>query len=277
MPIITETSRALDWECGLTIHARPPASDPQATNHGLSPAEPITRVGGDRPTGDLGQAMASWACPGSSEFPSSSLAVAGGPTLVRARLTAVIRPHCRWRAAGTPQSATRRATACSWDHRGRGPLHFPRRWGAPSLRLHPHCMALQQGVQGSGSRVVCLAVGLWRNTPCRNSPSEPGKLFLFVDLHRAGSQETPPHRRTVGAGFINPDCGPHWQAAQAGLFFCCARPGWDRSCWQRSVGVDAERCGARSKQGIEAIFRAACGRAYSRTWTQRILGRYADD
>lgn len=44
------------------------------------------------------------------------------------------------------------------------------------------------------------------------------------------------------------------------------------SGWRRSVLClrDAMRCGARA--GIEAIFRAACGRGYSRTWTQRIFG-----
>lgn len=67
------------------------------------------------------------------------------------------------------------------------------------------------------------------------------------------------------------------QAGQGGLLLLLLRPpGWGpfRAGGGRSC-VYAMRCGARA--GIEAIFRAACGRGYSRTWTQRILGRYADD
>lgn len=82
-------------------------------------------------------------------------------------------------------------------------------------------------------------------------PSEPGNLFHLVGLHRAGYQVTPPHRRTDGAGFINPDCGPQRKARTsrlAGLLLLLLRPpGWGpfqagggRSC------VYAMRCGARA-------------------------------
>lgn len=95
-------------------------------------------------------------------------------------------------------------------------------------------------------------------------------------LHLAGYQVTPPHRRTDGAGFIQPRvrAATQGQGRASRAVAAAAAPArvGTLSGWRRSVLClrDAMRCGARA--GIEAIFRAACGRGYSRTWTQRIFG-----
>lgn len=125
-----------------------------------------------------------------------------------------------------------------------------------------HCMggrargpaAVQQGSNSDCRVVFWWYVGagqlaLYTISP----PSEPGNLFLLVGLHRAGYQVTPPHRRTDGAGFINPGCGPQRKArtsraGQGGLLLLLLRPpGWGpfRAGGGRSC-LYAMRCGARA-------------------------------
>lgn len=146
------------------------------------------------------------------------------------------------------------------------------------LRVHPHCMALQQGSRAAAAESCLVVAAGWEYT-MQKFPIRTGQsisFFLWTPPPRGFPGNSPPPARTDGAGFINPDCGPQLQAPQAGAGFAApARP--PSVGRQRSVGGSMRlRSGARTK-GIEAIFRAACGRAYSRTWTQRILGRYADD
>lgn len=230
VPIITGTLKALDWECGLTItrkaaSLRCAGDQPRVAARRAQPGRSW-----DRPTGDLG----------ARSFPASPLPSPCGPTTLP---MVTCSPHCRhptssWVAYRGHTPVCHRASdgRRSWDDRGKGvPPIFPRRWGAPSLRLeqvhpHPHCrMALQAA--GQQSRVHAWAHA--RTHPCTERereryPVRTGQLInsfsLSVVLHPRGlpgySSSPPPERRTDGAGFIhqstNPGCGPHANQGRAG-------------------------------------------------------------
>lgn len=232
--------------------------------------------------------------PGSSEFPSfSALAVAGGPTLVTYALASLpssdhlvsggMRAH-----PGLPQGE--RARAAGMIAATVPPHPLPRRWGTPSC---PHCMVRAAGLQQVQQQQQHCRVVFWLSARLgmhyttwyglHEFPIRTGQSISFplVDsLHRAGYQVTPPHRRTDGARFIQPRlrAARKARAGWAGLAAMLRpRPGGTLCTgWRRSGFYAMRWCGAEQK-GIEAIFRAACGRVYSRSWTQRILGRYADD
>lgn len=122
------------------------------------------------------------------------------------------------------------------------------------LRVHPHCMALQQGSRAAGQRQQSRVLLSQRagNTPCRNSPSEPGNLFLFFCglLHRAGSQVTPPHRRArMGQVSSTQTAGRNCKHRKQGLALLRqpARPRWDGS------GRSGGRRGCEAEQGPRAL------------------------
>lgn len=241
------------------------------------------RVGGIDQPETYDKAMPSWAWPpGSSEFPSSSsLAVARrtdlGAVLASLPSSDLVVGGARRAHPGLPQGERRRAAgiiAAGGPSISRGGGAHHRSACAPALH-GPGCSSSRAA---AAVRVVSAACSGWElHRAAELFPIRTGQFISFCGLlHRAGSQVTPPPpARTDGAGFINPDCGPHCQQHKLqGLLWL--RPPTARSDSGRSGrrGCDAMRS---KEQGIEAIFRAACGRAYSRTWTQRILGRYADD
>lgn len=174
MPIITETSRALDWECGLTIHARPPASDPQATNHGSSPAEPNTRVGGIDQPETYDRRWLHGPAQGARSFPAHPLpSPADRPWCVLASLPSSDLSVSGARRAhpSLPQGERRRAAGMI----AAGGPSISRGGGA---RHRCVCTRIAWHCSRASSRVVsCCRAG---NAPCsRNSPSEPGNLFLL--------------------------------------------------------------------------------------------------
>lgn len=288
MPIITGTSRALDWGCGLTItpkaaSLRSAGDQPRVAARRAQPGVLV----GDRPTGDLRQAMPSWTCPVSSEFPSflpcrrrrtdlgtyalaslpSSDLVVGGATRAHPGLPQGERARAAGMIAATVPIHSRgggaRHRACiAWG--GRGPACS-------------RAATLQQ------SRVL-LTAGHMRCCTIRDSPHPNRAIYSFFFcglLHRGGlpGYSSPPAH---GWGTFHQTQAAGRSQGRAGLGCCpccpcCARPGGTCSGWAGGGRVLRDAgCGAE-QEGIEAIFRAACGRVYSRSWTQRILGRYADD
>lgn len=214
MPIITDISRTLDWECGLRIYAKPTASDVQATNHGSPPAEPNPALGSfgqpEEATGWL-----RWADPqGARSFPA--------PLFGCSRRTDL------GVLASLPSS----------DHLGSGgqPAHpglpqVERVWlagmiAAPPLRVPPipeavgraiaapalHGFAAgQQGSRAAAEGRVCCPTWPRRLTHCitlhglqqRSPPPHPNRAIpsILFSTARVACCSLP-HRRTVGAGFI---------------------------------------------------------------------------
>lgn len=285
MPIITSTSRALDWECGLTTVQYAQGRQPQIRRRpttGLRPPSANPEFGGDRPTGDLRQAICPpWGCPrelGVSQLPTlpspadrpwlrllaslpSSDLVVGGATLAH------------------PGLPSRRARSRSRDDRGKGNPSTPEAVGHVIVRaLHGRARgpaAGQQRLAESCSSVSGWAVALY------TIPTHPNRaIYFFLWDSTARVTRLPGYSSPPAHGWGRFHQQPRLRAATQGkdkqgcCCCCCARPGGD------PLGLAAVvlclRDAMRSK-GIEAIFRAACGRGYSRTWTQRILGRYADD
>lgn len=220
---------------------------------------------------------------GARSFPAPYLAVAGGPTLV-----CVCSPHCR-HPTSSWVARPWHTPVCHQGERGRAagmiaarvtpPL--PRRWGMSSC---VHCMGgrvgLQQGSNDLQSRVLVRRAGQLHYTRFPPHPNRAIYFFLWDSTARVTRLLLPTGARmgqvssTQTAG-RNARSRSRASRAAAAAAAAPARVG-TLSGW-RAVGAVFTRCDAMRSKGIEAIFRAACGRGYSRTWTQRILGRYAED
>lgn len=296
MPIITDIFRTLDWEWGLRIHAKPTASDAQATNHGSPRAEPNPALGSfgqpEKATGWLRCADPQ----GARSFPAPFV-------WVRRRTDLGV-------LASLPSS----------DHLGSGgqPAHpglpqVERVWlagmiAAPPFRVPPIPEAVgraiaapalhgsaagRQGGRAAGQQqrvvsVVQLGQGVLHTalhgllcTTSSPSPIRTGQFHLYCSPPRGLLVAPVPTGARMGqvssARNLRAARKEGNQSRATIVVYCLLRPaGVGRAGWQAVCRVDAMMHAMRI-QGIEAIFRPACGRAYSRTWTQRILGRYADD
>jgi hypothetical protein len=138
--------------------------------------------------------------------------------------------------------------------------------------------------QGSGRRGPCqlsnLAKASYAASHPKKPPSEPGNSSILFSTARVACYSPTPTGARMGT------CGPHARKQASGLLLLLlllrqpARGGPHGLAVSVCLSVGSTRCMRCMRcgsQGIEAIFRPACGRAYSRTWTQQILGRYADD
>lgn len=190
MPIITSTSRALDWECGLTTVQYAQGRQPQIRRRPTTGRRPPSEFGGDRPTGDLRQAICPpWGCPrelGVSQLPTlpspadrpwlrllaslpSSDLVLGGATLAH------------------PGLPSRRARSRSRDDRGKGNPSTPEAVG----QCHRACIAwacgrvgLQQGSNDLQSRVLVCRAGQLHYTRFPPHPNRAIYFFLWDSTAR---------------------------------------------------------------------------------------------
>lgn len=233
------------------------------------------------------QLMLPWEDPqGARSFPAPLFACAGGPTLVCS-------PHCRHPTSlgsggrpahpGLPQGERVSAAGII---AAPTPSSIPNSRGGGARHRCTRIAGLLQ--QGSSRRGSCLLSNLakasytalhYQESPHPNR-AIPSILFSTSTGCFVTPRGSPPRQRTDGAGFTSENwraaLKEPWKASKQGCC-CCARSGWAARAGRLSISrVDAMHA-MRIQQDIEAIFRPACGRAYSRTWTQRILGRYADD
>lgn len=122
---------------------------------GLRPPSPTGR-GEYWPTGEGKMMVAMCGSPGSPEFPSSLVLGAAADRPWCARLTAVIRPLGKWRAAGTPRSATSRASLVSWDDRGTTLSSCPNSRGGGARHRCTRIAWLCSRAAGQQQRVVSV-------------------------------------------------------------------------------------------------------------------------
>lgn len=115
--------------------------------------------------------------PGSPEFPSSLVWMQPADRPWCARLTAVIRPLGKWRAAGTPRSATSRASVVSWDDRGTTHSSSPNSRGGGARHRCTRIAWLCSRAAGQQQRVVSVV--------------QLGQGVLHTALHLHGLQQVP--------------------------------------------------------------------------------------